>query len=76
MLQLSLTGESFLDEVETLFRRLEQEPLEQRIDLINQIRRIVLLRNDYWCKGLGQAQPKSKAYQQFLEMKRQGLLRA
>lgn len=36
----------------------------------------VLLRNDYWCKGLGQAQPKSKAYQQFLELKRQGLLGA
>jgi predicted phosphoadenosine phosphosulfate sulfurtransferase len=25
----------------------------------------VLLRNDYWCKGLGQTQPKSDAYQQF-----------
>jgi hypothetical protein len=22
----------------------------------------VLLRNDYWCKGLGQTQPKSEAY--------------
>jgi predicted phosphoadenosine phosphosulfate sulfurtransferase len=26
----------------------------------------VLLRNDYWCKGLGQAQPKSIAYQKYL----------
>lgn len=25
----------------------------------------VLLRNDYWCKGLGQAQPKSEAYQKY-----------
>lgn len=25
----------------------------------------VLLRNDYWCKGLGQTQPKSDAYKQF-----------
>jgi len=30
----------------------------------------VLLRNDYWCKGLGQTQPKSAAYQRFKEMKR------
>lgn len=29
----------------------------------------VLLRNDYWCKGLGQAQPKSDAWQRFKEMK-------
>lgn len=28
----------------------------------------VLLRNDYWCKGLGQAQPKSEAYQRFKEL--------
>lgn len=28
-----------------------------------------LLRNDYWCKGLGQTQPKSDAYKRFLEMK-------
>lgn len=26
----------------------------------------VLLRNDYWCKGLGQAQPKSLAYQKYI----------
>lgn len=31
----------------------------------------VLLRNDYWCKGLGQTQPKSAAYQRFKEMKKQ-----
>lgn len=30
----------------------------------------VLLRNDYWCKGLGQAQPKSEAYQKYLELKK------
>jgi predicted phosphoadenosine phosphosulfate sulfurtransferase len=28
-----------------------------------------LLRNDYWCKGLGQTQPKSDAYQKFKEIK-------
>jgi len=32
----------------------------------------VLLRNDYWCKGLGQTQPKSDAYIKFKEMKKQG----
>lgn len=30
----------------------------------------VLLRNDYWCKGLGQTQPKSDAYLQYKELKR------
>lgn len=25
----------------------------------------VILRNDYWCKGLGQAQPKSEAYERY-----------
>lgn len=29
-----------------------------------------ILRNDYWCKGLGQTQPKSEAYIQFKEIKR------
>lgn len=29
----------------------------------------VLLRNDWWCHGLGQAQPKSAAYQKFKEMR-------
>jgi len=28
----------------------------------------VLLRNDYWCKGLGQAQPKSDAYIKFKQL--------
>ena len=30
----------------------------------------VLLRNDWWCKGLGQTQPKSEAYQKFKEIKK------
>lgn len=29
-----------------------------------------LLRNDYWCKGLGMSQPKSEAYGKFLEIKK------
>lgn len=29
----------------------------------------VLLRNDYWCKGLGQTQPKSAAWMKYKEMK-------
>jgi predicted phosphoadenosine phosphosulfate sulfurtransferase len=29
----------------------------------------VILRNDYWCKGLGQVQPLSDAYKQFKEIK-------
>lgn len=33
----------------------------------------VLLRNDYWCKGLGQTQPKSEAYKTFKEMKKNGV---
>ena len=28
-----------------------------------------ILRNDYWCKGLGQTQPKSEAYLKFKEIK-------
>lgn len=31
----------------------------------------VLLRNDWWCKGLGQTQPKSDAYKRFKEIKKQ-----
>ncbi len=31
----------------------------------------VLLRNDYWCKGLGQTQPKSDAYKKYKEIKKQ-----
>lgn len=30
----------------------------------------VLLRNDYWCKGLGLTQPKSPAYGKYLEIKK------
>lgn len=30
----------------------------------------VILRNDYWCKGLGQTQPKSEAYIKFKEIKK------
>lgn len=30
----------------------------------------VLLRNDYWCKGLGLQQPKSEAYGEYLRLKR------
>jgi hypothetical protein len=29
----------------------------------------VLLRNDYWCKGLGQTQPKSEAYGKYLKIR-------
>ena len=31
----------------------------------------VLLRNDWWCKGLGMQQPKSVAYEKYLAMKRE-----
>jgi len=34
----------------------------------------VLLRNDYWCKGLGQAQPKSEEYGLYLQMKKRNLV--
>lgn len=30
-----------------------------------------ILRNDYWCKGLGQTQPKSAAYQRFKLLKKE-----
>lgn len=30
----------------------------------------VILRNDHWCKGLGQTQPKSEAYGKYLAIKR------
>lgn len=33
-----------------------------------------ILRNDYWTKGLGQAQPKSEAYGIFKDMKKSGAL--
>lgn len=29
-----------------------------------------ILRNDYWCKGLGQTQPKSEAYKRYRELKK------
>ena len=32
----------------------------------------VLLRNDYWCKGLGQTQPKSAAWAKYKDMKKAG----
>ena len=35
----------------------------------------VLLRNDYWCKGLGQTQPKSDAYLKYKELKKKKKLR-
>lgn len=35
----------------------------------------VLLRNDYWCKGLGQTQPKSEAWVKFKQMKKSQSLR-
>lgn len=31
----------------------------------------VLLRNDWWCKGLGQTQPKSEAYEKYKQIKKQ-----
>lgn len=31
----------------------------------------VLLRNDWWCKGLGMTQPKSEAYGKYLKMKKE-----
>jgi predicted phosphoadenosine phosphosulfate sulfurtransferase len=30
----------------------------------------VLLRNDWWCKGLGQTQPKSAAYERYKQIKK------
>lgn len=34
----------------------------------------VMLRNDYWCKGLGQTQPLSDAYGKFKEIKKKRLI--
>ena len=31
-----------------------------------------ILKNDYWCKGLGQTQPKSKAYEEYKALKKSG----
>jgi predicted phosphoadenosine phosphosulfate sulfurtransferase len=36
----------------------------------------VILRNDYWCKGLGQTQPKSDAYDKFKQIKAKRKLEA
>lgn len=35
-----------------------------------------ILRNDYWCKGLGQTQPKSDAYEKYKQLKKEGKLRS
>ena len=35
-----------------------------------------ILRNDYWCKNLGQTQPKSVAYGMFKDMKKSGALKS
>lgn len=35
----------------------------------------VILRNDYWCKGLGLTQPKSAAYERYMGLKREGKLK-
>lgn len=35
-----------------------------------------ILRNDYWCKGLGQTQPKSEAYEKFKQIKAKRKLEA
>lgn len=34
----------------------------------------VLLRNDHWCKGLGLTQPKSAAYERYMNLKKSGAL--
>lgn len=31
----------------------------------------VILRNDWWCKGLGLTQPKSKAYERYIQLRRE-----
>lgn len=36
----------------------------------------VLLRNDWWCKGLGLTQPKSEAYAKFMELKKNKQLKS
>lgn len=36
----------------------------------------VLLRNDWWCKGLGMQQPKSAAYEKYMAIKRERRARA
>lgn len=58
-------------------RGYEKIPDESPIELENKCwapswRRMckVILRNDYWCKGLGQAQPKSDAWLKFKEIRK------
>lgn len=58
-------------------RGYETIPDEAPVDLENKCwvpswRRMckVILRNDYWCKGLGQSQPKSEAYEKFKALKK------
>ena len=36
----------------------------------------VILRNDYWCKGLGQTQPKSEAYGKYKAIKQKRMMEA
>lgn len=64
-------------------RGYEKIPDEASLDLENKCwapswRRMckTLLRNDYWCKGLGQTQPKSEAYQKFKSIKAKRKLEA
>lgn len=50
----------------------DEAPIElENIQWVPSWRRMckVILRNDYWCKGLGQTQPKSEAYGKFLAIK-------
>lgn len=58
-------------------RGYDRIPQEAPIELENKCwapswRRLckVILRNDYWCKGLGQTQPKSEAYEKFKNIKK------
>lgn len=54
--------ESIPDEADKNVENLQFAPSWRRICK-------TLLRNDYWCKGLGFSQPKSEAYGQYLELK-------
>jgi predicted phosphoadenosine phosphosulfate sulfurtransferase len=48
----------------------------EKLKLVPSWKRIckVILRNDWWCKGLGQTQPKSEAYGRFMDMKKKSKL--
>jgi len=54
---------------------LESDPILEAKKLAPSWRRLckVLLRNDYWCKGLNFTQPKSAAYGEYLEIKKERL---